>query len=121
MLIPRLWSLAWSKVERIILGSPLGGLPPLDASSSADSLQSTSKSVPMMTQRQSFSFKTLEDVPAKILGLPYRSHDLSMFVLLPNDIDGLEKVKPYLFLVLPSSPEALCPRACFWVSLELGL
>uniref|UniRef100_A0A8B9Y8I1 Serpin family B member 13 n=1 Tax=Bos mutus grunniens TaxID=30521 RepID=A0A8B9Y8I1_BOSMU len=54
--------------------------------------KSTSKSVPMMTQRQSFSFKTLEDVPAKILGLPYRSHDLSMFVLLPNDIDGLEKI-----------------------------
>ncbi|XP_065791270.1 serpin B13 isoform X1 [Muntiacus reevesi] len=54
--------------------------------------KSTSKSVLMMTQRQSFSFKTLEDVPAKILGLPYRNHDLSMFVLLPNDIDGLEKI-----------------------------
>ncbi|XP_043745144.1 serpin B13 isoform X1 [Cervus elaphus] len=54
--------------------------------------KSTSKSVLMMTQRQSFSFKTLEDVPAKILGLPFRNHDLSMFVLLPNDIDGLEKI-----------------------------
>ncbi|KAF4024757.1 hypothetical protein G4228_016997 [Cervus hanglu yarkandensis] len=54
--------------------------------------KSTSKSVLMMTQRQSFSFKTLEDVPAKILGLLYRNHDLSMFVLLPNDIDGLEKI-----------------------------
>lgn len=54
--------------------------------------KSTSKSVLMMTQRQSFSFKTLEDVPAKILGLPYRNHDLSMFLLLPNDIDGLEKI-----------------------------
>ncbi|XP_006045448.2 serpin B13 isoform X1 [Bubalus bubalis] len=54
--------------------------------------KSTSKSVPMMTQHQSFSFKTLEDVPAKILGLPYRNHALSMFLLLPNDIDGLEKI-----------------------------
>lgn len=103
------------------MGSPLGGLLPLDTMNSADLLQSTSKSVLMMTQRQSFSFKTLEDVPAKILGLPYRNHDLSMFVLLPNDIDGLEKVKPCLFLVLPSSPEALYPRTCFGVCLELGL
>lgn len=47
-----------------------------------------------MTQCQSFSFTSLEDLPAKILGIPYKDNDLSMFVLLPDDIDGLEKVKP---------------------------
>lgn len=103
------------------MGSPLGGLLPLDTVNSADLLQSASKSVLMMTQRRSFSFKALEDVPAKLLGLPCRGHGLSMFVLLPNDMGGLEKVKPCLFLVPPSSPEALYPRACFWVCLELGL
>ncbi|EPY82736.1 serpin B13 [Camelus ferus] len=55
-------------------------------------LQSTSKSVLMMTQHQSFSFMILEDLQAKILGIPYKNNDLSMFVLLPDDIDGLEKI-----------------------------
>ncbi|CAD7679254.1 unnamed protein product [Nyctereutes procyonoides] len=54
--------------------------------------KSTSKSVPMMTQCHSFSFTFLEDLQAKILGIPYKNNDLSMFVLLPNDIDGLEKI-----------------------------
>ncbi|XP_057556135.1 serpin B13 isoform X1 [Hippopotamus amphibius kiboko] len=54
--------------------------------------KSTSKSVQMMRQRQSFSFLILEDLQAKILGLPYKNNDLTMFVLLPNDIDGLEKI-----------------------------
>ncbi|XP_039694356.1 serpin B13 isoform X1 [Pteropus medius] len=52
----------------------------------------TSKSVPMMTQRHSFSFASLKDLQAKILGIPYKNSDLSMFVLLPDDIDGLEKI-----------------------------
>ncbi|XP_004684011.1 PREDICTED: serpin B13 isoform X2 [Condylura cristata] len=51
-----------------------------------------SKSVPMMTQHDSFSFTFLEDLQAKILGIPYKNNDLSMFVLLPNDVDGLEKI-----------------------------
>ncbi|XP_011829553.1 PREDICTED: serpin B13 [Mandrillus leucophaeus] len=54
--------------------------------------KSTSKSVQMMTQSHSFSFTFLEDLQAKILGIPYKNNDLSMFVLLPNDIDGLEKI-----------------------------
>ncbi|KAB1256387.1 Serpin B13 [Camelus dromedarius] len=54
--------------------------------------KSTSKSVLMMTQHQSFSFMILEDLQAKILGIPYKNNDLSMFVLLPDDIDGLEKI-----------------------------
>ncbi|XP_004422665.1 PREDICTED: serpin B13 [Ceratotherium simum simum] len=54
--------------------------------------KTTSKSVLMMTQRHSFKFTFLEDLQAKILGIPYKNNDLSMFVLLPNDVDGLEKI-----------------------------
>ncbi|XP_035300736.1 serpin B13 isoform X2 [Cricetulus griseus] len=54
--------------------------------------KSTSKPVQMMTQCSSFSFTLLEDLQAKIVGIPYKNNDLSMFVLLPNDIDGLEKI-----------------------------
>ncbi|XP_010643183.1 serpin B13 isoform X2 [Fukomys damarensis] len=54
--------------------------------------KSTSKSVLMMTQCNSFSFVFLEDLQAKIVGIPYKNNDLCMFVLLPNDIDGLEKI-----------------------------
>uniref|UniRef100_A0A8C7B1L5 Serpin family B member 13 n=1 Tax=Neovison vison TaxID=452646 RepID=A0A8C7B1L5_NEOVI len=62
--------------------------------------KSTSKSVPMMTQCHSFSFTFLEDLQAQILGIPYKNNDLSMFVLLPNDIDGLDKVKT-LYQITP--------------------
>ncbi|XP_028631488.1 serpin B13 isoform X2 [Grammomys surdaster] len=51
-----------------------------------------SKPVQMMAQCGSFSFNLLEDLQAKIVGIPYKNNDLSMFVLLPNDIDGLEKI-----------------------------
>ncbi|XP_014309926.1 serpin B13 isoform X1 [Myotis lucifugus] len=54
--------------------------------------KNTSKPVQMMTQRDSFSFTRLKDLQAQILGIPYKNSDLSMFVLLPNDIDGLEKI-----------------------------
>uniref|UniRef100_A0A8C5LG04 Serpin B13 n=1 Tax=Jaculus jaculus TaxID=51337 RepID=A0A8C5LG04_JACJA len=53
--------------------------------------KSTSKPVQMMAQCHSFDFKLLEDLQAKIVGIPYSNNDLSMFVLLPNDIDGLDK------------------------------
>ncbi|EDL91753.1 serine (or cysteine) peptidase inhibitor, clade B (ovalbumin), member 13 (predicted) [Rattus norvegicus] len=51
-----------------------------------------SKPVQMMAQCSSFSFTLLEDLQAKIVGIPYKNSDFSMFVLLPNDIDGLEKI-----------------------------
>lgn len=54
--------------------------------------KNTSKPVQMMAQRSKFSFTLLEDLQAKIVGIPYKNNDLSMFVLLPNDIDGLEKI-----------------------------
>uniref|UniRef100_A0A8C9AJJ1 Serpin domain-containing protein n=1 Tax=Prolemur simus TaxID=1328070 RepID=A0A8C9AJJ1_PROSS len=50
------------------------------------------KSVQMMSQRKSFNFALLEDVQARVLEIPYKGKDLSMIVLLPNEIDGLQKV-----------------------------
>ncbi|XP_004452980.1 serpin B13 [Dasypus novemcinctus] len=52
----------------------------------------TSKSVPMMKQLHSFNLTSLEDLKAKILGIPYKGNGLSLFVLLPDDIDGLEEI-----------------------------
>nr|XP_034369435.1 serpin B13 isoform X1 [Arvicanthis niloticus] len=54
--------------------------------------KNTRKPVHMMAQCGSFSFTHLEDLQAKLVGIPYKNNDLSMFVLLPNDIDGLEKI-----------------------------
>ncbi|XP_006892795.1 PREDICTED: serpin B13 [Elephantulus edwardii] len=54
--------------------------------------KSTSKPVLMMKQCHSFLFARLEDWQAKILGIPYKNHDLCMFMLLPDEIDGLEKI-----------------------------
>ncbi|XP_051004176.1 serpin B13-like [Acomys russatus] len=54
--------------------------------------KNTSKPVQMMAQCDSFSFTLLEDLQAKIVGIPYKNNTLSLFVLLPNDVDGLEKI-----------------------------
>ncbi|XP_021030148.1 serpin B13 isoform X2 [Mus caroli] len=51
-----------------------------------------SKPVQMMALCSSFNFTFLEDLQAKIVGIPYKNNDISMFVLLPNDIDGLDKI-----------------------------
>ena len=48
----------------------------------------------MMKQTNSFKFVSLEDVQAKILEIPYKGEELSMMVLLPNEVDGLQEVKP---------------------------
>ena len=51
----------------------------------------------MMKQEGHFSFTELEDVPAKILEIPYKGKDLSMVLLLPNEIDGLQQVNACAF------------------------
>ena len=56
-------------------------------------LQDTSKSVQMMKQTNHFNFTSLEDMQVKILEIPYKGEELSMMVLLPNELDGLQKVK----------------------------
>ncbi|XP_006837602.1 PREDICTED: serpin B3 [Chrysochloris asiatica] len=56
----------------------------------------TSKSVQMMKQSKSFNLVFLEDEQAKVLEIPYKGKDLSMFILLPNEVDGLKKIEDTL-------------------------
>nr|6KGA_A Chain A, Ovalbumin [Dromaius novaehollandiae]6KGA_B Chain B, Ovalbumin [Dromaius novaehollandiae]6KGA_C Chain C, Ovalbumin [Dromaius novaehollandiae] len=52
-----------------------------------------SKPVQMMYQAGSFKVATVAAEKMKILELPYASGELSMFVLLPDDISGLEQLE----------------------------
>ncbi|KAM5219424.1 serpin B3-like isoform 2-T4 [Hipposideros larvatus] len=56
----------------------------------------TSKRVQMMKQSGRFNFTSLEDVQANVLEIPYKGKDLSMLLLLPNEIDGLQKLEDNL-------------------------
>ncbi|NP_001099089.1 serpin peptidase inhibitor, clade B like [Bos taurus] len=56
----------------------------------------TSKPVQMMKQTNHFKFVSLEDVQAKILEIPYTGGELSMMVLLPDEVDGLQEVEDQL-------------------------
>ena len=44
-----------------------------------------------MFQRNTFRYKAVQDV--QVLELPYKGKDLSMIVLLPRDIDGLDTLE----------------------------
>ncbi|XP_055273480.1 serpin B3-like [Moschus berezovskii] len=56
----------------------------------------TSKAVQMMKQTNHFNFGSLEDVRAKILEIPYKGEELSMVVLLPSEVDGLQELEDQL-------------------------
>ncbi|XP_057554432.1 serpin B3-like isoform X1 [Hippopotamus amphibius kiboko] len=56
----------------------------------------TSKSVQMMKQTSHFNFTALEDLQVKILEIPYKGEELSMVVLLPDEVDGLQKLEDQL-------------------------
>ncbi|XP_032278480.1 serpin B4-like [Phoca vitulina] len=56
----------------------------------------TSKCVQMMKQSNVFKFTSLEDMQAKILEIPYKGKDLSMILLLPDEVDGLQKLEDQL-------------------------
>ncbi|XP_012300398.1 serpin B3 isoform X2 [Aotus nancymaae] len=56
----------------------------------------TYKPIQMMRQYTFFNFALLEDVQAKVLEIPYKAKDLSMIVLLPDEIDGLQKLEEKL-------------------------
>ncbi|XP_052516278.1 serpin B4-like [Budorcas taxicolor] len=73
----------------------------------------TSKPVQMMKQTNSFNFVSLEDVQAKILEIPYKGGELSMLVLLPNKVDGLQKLEDQLTaekLIAWTSPQNMGKR-----------
>uniref|UniRef100_E1B8B5 Serpin domain-containing protein n=1 Tax=Bos taurus TaxID=9913 RepID=E1B8B5_BOVIN len=73
----------------------------------------TSKPVQMMKQTNSFKFVSLEDVQAKILEIPYKGEELSMLVLLPNEVDGLQELEDQLTaekLIAWTSPQNMRKR-----------
>lgn len=72
-------------------------MPPLAFVCHTNLLQDTSKVVQMMKRSNMFKFTSLEDMQAKILEIPYKDKDLSMVLLLPNEIDGLQQVKPCIY------------------------
>ncbi|NXC49299.1 SPB10 protein, partial [Penelope pileata] len=52
----------------------------------------TTKPVPMMFLSDTFNWTYVESVHTDVLELPYVNSDLSMFILLPRDITGLQKL-----------------------------
>ncbi|XP_030723988.2 serpin B3 [Globicephala melas] len=74
----------------------------------------TSKPVQMMKQTDLFNFTSLEDMQVKILEIPYKGQELSMFLLLPNDVDGLQQLEDQLTaekLIEWTSPQNMKERA----------
>ncbi|XP_066481448.1 serpin B10-like [Tiliqua scincoides] len=76
--------------------------------------KSISKPVEMMFQNDKFNWTYIEEVQTEILELPYVNHDLSMFILLPDDINDdstglemLEKELTYEALSKWTSPEKM--------------
>lgn len=63
--------------------------------SHASVLQQESKPVQMMCLNDTFNVATLPAEKMKILELPYASGELSMLVLLPDEVSGLEQVRPW--------------------------
>lgn len=58
-------------------------------------LQQESKPVQMMSQIGTFKVAEIPSEKCRILELPYASGRLSLWVLLPDDISGLEQVCPW--------------------------
>ncbi|NXA41732.1 PAI2 inhibitor, partial [Eudromia elegans] len=56
----------------------------------------TTKPVPMMFLSGKFNWCYIESIQANILELPYDHNDLSMFILLPSDVAGLQKLEEEL-------------------------
>ncbi|XP_054428778.1 leukocyte elastase inhibitor-like [Pteronotus mesoamericanus] len=60
------------------------------------------KTVKMMYQKEKFSYGYIEDLKCRVLEVPYQGKELSMLILLPDDIEdestGLKKIKEQLTL-----------------------
>jgi len=59
-------------------------------------LNDSKKNVNMMHNNGKFSSGYIDALDARVLELPYRSRRLSMFIILPNKIDGLDAVESKL-------------------------
>ncbi|XP_069678636.1 leukocyte elastase inhibitor-like isoform X4 [Periplaneta americana] len=54
------------------------------------------KTVPMMHLKAKFGYTESGELDSKILEMPYQGQDISMFVILPNDVDGISKLEEKL-------------------------
>ncbi|XP_035300719.1 serpin B4 isoform X1 [Cricetulus griseus] len=81
--------------------------------------KNSSKPVQMMKQRSNFNINLLEDVQAKIVEIPYKGKELSMFILLPDEIDGLNKLEDKL--TADKLIEWASPQNMYKVELYLSL
>uniref|UniRef100_A0A8C6AU25 Serpin B3-like n=1 Tax=Monodon monoceros TaxID=40151 RepID=A0A8C6AU25_MONMO len=73
----------------------------------------TSRPVQVMKQTNLFNCMSPEDMQVKILEIPYKGQELSMFLLLPNDVDGLQQVKADIYtykLIEWTSPQNMNQR-----------
>ena len=66
----------------------------------------------MMYQKKKFPFGYIKDLKCRVLELPYEGKDLSMVILLPDDIQdeatGLKKVRPRS----PRGARTVCVCVC---------
>nr|XP_060630711.1 serpin B10-like [Anolis sagrei ordinatus] len=76
--------------------------------------KNTSKPVKMMFQHNIFNWNYIKELQTQILELPYLKNDLSMFILLPDDINNgstglemLERALTYESLSKWTSPEEM--------------
>ncbi|XP_045667626.1 leukocyte elastase inhibitor [Ursus americanus] len=75
-------------------------------------VRKTKKTVKMMYQKKKFPFGYIQDLKCRVLELPYRGRELSMIILLPDDIEdestGLKKIEEQLTL----------EKLCEWTKAE---
>ncbi|XP_073406261.1 serpin B4-like isoform X3 [Dendrobates tinctorius] len=50
-------------------------------------------SVPMMSQIERFNLGAIEEIDAQVIEIPYGSGEQSMFILLPNEVGGLQMIE----------------------------
>ncbi len=64
---------------------------------SIDALQNRTKPVKMMQQKAQFPLALIPEMDSQVLELPYVGKNLSMLIILPNEIQdettGLQKVR----------------------------
>ncbi|XP_067006653.2 serpin B3 isoform X2 [Anabrus simplex] len=54
------------------------------------------KEVPLMHQKENFRYGELNELKAKAVEMPYQGNTLSLLILLPDEIDGLQQLEAKL-------------------------
>ncbi|XP_064017155.1 leukocyte elastase inhibitor-like [Pogoniulus pusillus] len=81
------------------------------------------KTVKMMYQKKKFHFAYIPEVKIRVLELPYEEEELSMIILLPDDIEddstGLQKLEKQL--TLEKLQEWTCPQRLYSTDVHVHL